>query len=220
MLTDCVPSKTLIATSESMTALALSPRLGVRFNGGADHDAGTVGVDLAQVNARVKSLAQAQSDDIAARLSAGGRRRGARLGPAGRPQGVRASPSRSRRQSAAEYELEADAVLLATGAHPRVLPTAQPDGERILTWHQVYDLDRAAERLIVVGSGVTGAEFAGAYQALGLAGHARVLARPGAARRGRRRGRGRRGGLPPARHDGARTARARRRWPRRRTACW
>ncbi len=42
-----------------------------------------------------------------------------------------------------------------------------PDGERILTWHQIYDLDAFPEELIVVGSGVTGAEFAGAYQALG-----------------------------------------------------
>ena len=42
-----------------------------------------------------------------------------------------------------------------------------PDGERILNWTQVYDLDELPEELIVVGSGVTGAEFAGAYQALG-----------------------------------------------------
>ena len=44
---------------------------------------------------------------------------------------------------------------------------AEPDGERILTWTQVYDLSALPERLIVVGSGVTGAEFASGYQALG-----------------------------------------------------
>ena len=31
-------------------------------------------------------------------------------------------------------EIEADVVLVATGAHPRELPTAVPDGERILNW--------------------------------------------------------------------------------------
>ena len=62
----------------------------------------------------------------------------------------------------------ADAVLLATGAAPRTLPTAEPDGERILTWEQVYDLTEAPTRLIVVGSGVTGAEFASAYMSLGI----------------------------------------------------
>lgn len=63
--------------------------------------------------------------------------------------------------------LSADTVLIAVGAHPRTLPDAQPDGERILTWTQLYQLDALPERLIVVGSGVTGAEFASAYDALG-----------------------------------------------------
>ena len=58
-------------------------------------------------------------------------------------------------------------VLIATGATPRILPDAVPDGERILTCRQIYDLPELPEELIVVGSGVTGAEFAGAYQALG-----------------------------------------------------
>ena len=44
---------------------------------------------------------------------------------------------------------------------------AGEERQRILTWEQVYALDRAPERLVVVGSGVTGAEFACAYQALG-----------------------------------------------------
>jgi dihydrolipoamide dehydrogenase len=68
----------------------------------------------------------------------------------------------------AEEFLEADAVLVATGAAPRTLPTAVPDGERILTWEQVYDLAEQPTHVIVVGSGVTGAEFASAYLALGI----------------------------------------------------
>ena len=66
-----------------------------------------------------------------------------------------------------ERTFDAEMILLATGAHPRELPDAQPDGERILTWTQVYGLTELPERLIVVGSGVTGAEFASAYDALG-----------------------------------------------------
>ena len=58
-------------------------------------------------------------------------------------------------------------MLVATGAHPRSLPDAVPDGERILTWEQVYDIDCLPEHLVVVGSGVTGAEFASAYTSLG-----------------------------------------------------
>ena len=61
-----------------------------------------------------------------------------------------------------EQSFPADMILVATGAHPRELPEAKPDGERILTWTQVYGLTELPERLIVVGSGVTGAEFASA----------------------------------------------------------
>jgi pyruvate/2-oxoglutarate dehydrogenase complex dihydrolipoamide dehydrogenase (E3) component len=166
VLTDCVPSKTLIATAEAMTALALSPRLGVRFDGGTDHDAGNITVDATQVNARVRALATAQSDDIATRLAsekvtvvAGSARLSEPTMPGHRLAITEPDGTTS--------ELEADVVLLATGAHPRVLTTAVPDGERILTWHQIYDIGEFPERLVVVGSGVTGAEFAAAYQALG-----------------------------------------------------
>ena len=66
-----------------------------------------------------------------------------------------------------DREISAGVVLLATGGVPRRLPGAEPDGERILNWRQLYDLAELPEELIVVGSGVTGAEFASGYQALG-----------------------------------------------------
>jgi dihydrolipoamide dehydrogenase len=168
VLTDCVPSKTLIATAEVMTDTAESGELGVRVGPGAEGGGlpdNLVAVDLAKVNERVKALATAQSDDIAARLEREGVRvlRGrARLdGPS------RVVAEVGTGASATTEVVEADAVLLATGAHPRVLPEAAPDGERILTWEQLYELDELPEHLVVVGSGVTGAEFASAYTALG-----------------------------------------------------
>ena len=63
--------------------------------------------------------------------------------------------------------MHADVLLIATGASPRALPDGPSDGERILTCRQLWDLTDLPEELVVVGSGVTGAEFAGAYQALG-----------------------------------------------------
>ena len=166
VLTDCVPSKTLIATSDVMTSVAESGELGVRLRG-ADDVSGSqgdaVGVDLKAVNARVLDLAQAQSDDVRERLGAEGVQLVAgtgRLVSGGTSVAIEADEGPSR-------VVEADAVLVATGARPRVVAGAEPDGERILTWTQVYALDELPERLIVVGSGVTGAEFASAYGALG-----------------------------------------------------
>ncbi len=161
VLTDCVPSKTLIATAELMTDVEGATELGVRLTDHEGDEATTVSVDLARVNERVKQLALDQSIDIGERLV---------------KEGVTIVRGRARLDGPdtvvvdtgdGEERLSADAVLLATGASPRTTPEAQPDGERILTWEQVYDLDELPEHLIVVGSGVTGAEFASAYLALG-----------------------------------------------------
>jgi len=154
VLTDCVPSKTLIATSGMMAGLEGSASLGIRVNGAGN---GAALLDAPRLYARVQSLARAQSADVASRLSA---------------EGVKVVSGAARlaaphRVVAGDAEIEADAVLIATGAEPRVLPGSEPDGERILNWRQIYDLTELPQELIVVGSGVTGAEFASAYQALG-----------------------------------------------------
>lgn len=162
VLTDCVPSKTLIATAEVMSELSGAAELGVSF---LDHEgdaAHSIKVDLARVNGRVKQLAADQSSDIARRLE----RDGVRLvSGRGRLDGTSRVVVSG---TGGEETIEADAVLIATGAAPRTLPTAQPDGERILTWEQVYDLTEVPSEMIVVGSGVTGAEFASAYMNLGI----------------------------------------------------
>jgi len=163
VVTDCVPSKTLIATAELMTDLAGAPELGVTFEDREGDSAHQVVVDLDRVNKRVLKLAADQSADIGRRLE----REGVRVVRGrGRLDGV--DTVVVERSDGGTESIEADAVLLATGAAPRTLPTAEPDGERILTWEQVYDLTEAPSKLIVVGSGVTGAEFASGYMALGI----------------------------------------------------
>ncbi|ANC30872.1 NAD(P)H-quinone dehydrogenase [Isoptericola dokdonensis] len=168
VLTDVVPSKTLIATAEWLTIAESAPELGIRTGvapvSPADGQrARRELVDLEAVNTRVLALAAAQSADIRARLEREGVTVVDGAGRLDGPGRVVASPS----DGGPDVELDADIVLVATGATPRTLATAEPDGERILTWTQLYDLDELPERLIVVGSGVTGAEFAGAYLALG-----------------------------------------------------
>src|ERR1700761_1943336 len=154
VLTDCVPSKTLIESSSTMTSLSRAASLGLELANGANP---VVEVDAPALNARIKALAAAQSNDIAEH---------------GGGEGVRIIEARGRLTGPRTIEaggttVRADVVLIATGASPRALPDGVPDGERILTCRQLYDLSELPEELIVVGSGVTGAEFASAYQALG-----------------------------------------------------
>ena len=160
VLTDCVPSKTLIATAEIMAIGDAAPELGITFPAG---DGAGIAVDLAKLNERVVGLAKAQSSDIEGRLVRDGVRVVRAEGRLDGPERVVATSADGRQEV-----LEADTVLVATGASPRSLPAAQPDGERILDWEQLYDLQERPDHLVVVGSGVTGAEFAGAYNALGM----------------------------------------------------
>ncbi len=161
VLTDVVPSKTLIATADLMTRVAEAGELGVKFDVDGGDFVPVMRADLKHINDRLLNLARSQSKDIHDGLE---------------HQGVRILAGSGRLLDNHTIEVvtvdgteivEADTILLAVGAHPRELATARPDGDRILNWTQIYDLDELPEDLIVVGSGVTGAEFASAYNGLG-----------------------------------------------------
>ncbi|GEL19698.1 NAD(P)H-quinone dehydrogenase [Pseudonocardia asaccharolytica] len=162
VLDDCVPSKTFISTAGVRVDLHRAEDLGVLL------DRNTAAIDLPKVHGRVKGLALAQSADVRARVE----REGVRIvaGTAafsGQPSSDAPHVVEARHASGEREDLLADVVLVATGATPRILDAARPDGERILTWRQLYDLPELPEHLIVIGSGVTGAEFVSAYVELG-----------------------------------------------------
>jgi pyruvate/2-oxoglutarate dehydrogenase complex dihydrolipoamide dehydrogenase (E3) component len=161
VLTDCVPSKALIATADYLSELEVAGELGVHLEDAEGNEVTDAVAALGEVNARVMALARAQSQDIETRV---------------REVGVEIIRGTGRLVSSSEVlvttdttqqSVSADVVLVATGATPRVMDSARPDGERILTWQQIYELEELPERLIVVGSGVTGAELAQAYLGLG-----------------------------------------------------
>ncbi|UVO13099.1 NAD(P)H-quinone dehydrogenase [Mycobacterium sp. SVM_VP21] len=182
VLWDCVPSKTFIASSGVRTELRRAPHLGfdIHFTDAE--------IELDKIHERVKSLAAAQSADIRTQLVNSGVEviagRGELIDPepglahhrvrvtehdggSARLAGGEGKPGPPH-EHGAQRVLDADVVLIATGASPRTLPGAEPDGERVLTWRQLYDLHTLPEHLVVVGSGVTGAEFANAYTELGV----------------------------------------------------
>ncbi len=163
VLTDVVPSKTLIATADAAQRVALAQTLGVNFSIDGKDVKPKVEIDLKAVNRRLIALAKSQSEDMLTIL---------------KEEGVRVVSGRGRLDGnhhviveptiGGEPErIEAKTIIVATGAHPRELADAKPDGKRILTWKQLYNLTELPEHMIVVGSGVTGAEFASAYLELG-----------------------------------------------------
>ncbi|HTV31539.1 MAG TPA: dihydrolipoyl dehydrogenase [Methylocella sp.] len=58
-------------------------------------------------------------------------------------------------------------IIIATGARPRILPGIEPDGKLIWTYFEAMLPDRIPDKLIIVGSGAIGIEFASFYRSFG-----------------------------------------------------
>lgn len=162
VLTDVVPSKALIATAGAANAVRTASELGIRFESDGKTVEPQFGLDLAAINKRLLTIAKDQSDEMKNHLvelgvrviNGSGKLDGNHFVIVNTPDGK-------------EERLEAKTIIVAVGAHPRTISSAKPDGERILTWLDLYGLTEIPEHMIVVGSGVTGAEFASAFLGLG-----------------------------------------------------
>lgn len=139
ILTDCVPSKALVSAS-------LRHR-----SSGKD--------SLREINQEIIELANRQSSDIQNRLIASGVKIVQGQACLDKDRNVIVNSSET---------YPAGITLIATGGTPRILNGDAPDGKRIFTWKQLYKLSESPSHLIIVGSGVTGAEFACAYLELGI----------------------------------------------------
>lgn len=62
---------------------------------------------------------------------------------------------------------EAANILIATGSVPREIPIAPSDGERILNSDHALELREVPEKLVVLGAGAVGCEFASVYRSYG-----------------------------------------------------
>lgn len=151
----CIPSKALITAAKQWEGLRESAAMGITV--------GSAELDFART--------QAWKDGIVKKLTGGveGLVRGngadvvygtARLAGAGGVEVIGAGGAARR------YEASR-AVVLATGARPVEIPGFRPDGERILTAREAVSLQRAPERLVVVGGGVIGVELGTMYARLG-----------------------------------------------------
>ena len=64
-------------------------------------------------------------------------------------------------------EYSADNIIIATGARSRELPALPQDGEKVIGYRQAMTLKEQPKKMIVVGSGAIGVEFAYFYKAMG-----------------------------------------------------
>ena len=70
-------------------------------------------------------------------------------------------------ESGKEHIYAASHIIIATGARSRELPSLPQDGKKILGYRQAMTLEKQPKKLVVVGSGAIGIEFAYFYNSMG-----------------------------------------------------
>lgn len=152
-LRDCIPSKAMIATGGANAFLHRAEGMGL--------ESVEPTIDLDSLRARIDKIEGHLERSVRQLLES---------------QGVRMIKGRGRLKGPHEVvadteegivELEADAILLATGSRPRIPDWADVDGDRILTTRHAYPPPELPSHLVVIGSGVTGVEFVHLFTSLG-----------------------------------------------------
>ena len=155
----CIPTKALLKSAELYDALGHLGDYGL--------SAKDRGYDFAAVIERSRKVAKQLSNGVAFLM----RKNKVEVveGTAKLEQGAEAPKVVVALKAGGARELEAKAVILATGARARTIPDIglEPDGERVWTYREAMVPQACPRSLIVVGSGAIGIEFASFYRALG-----------------------------------------------------
>jgi len=151
----CIPTKALLRSAEVYRQMQHAASYGL--------SAGQVGFDLGKVVAR--------SRGVSAQLQAGVKH----LLKKNKVTVIEGSASLAQLDAkgggtvaiAGKDSVSAPHIILATGARARVLPGLEPDGKFIWSYKEALVPDTMPKRLLVIGSGAIGIEFASFFNALG-----------------------------------------------------
>ena len=153
----CIPTKAMLRSAEVFHLMHRAKEFGLKAEGiGYDLDAvvkRSRGI-AKQLNAGVGHLLKKNKVAVvmgAAQISA--------MGPAKGKVSVKTAKD--------TQELTAKHIILATGARARELPGLEADGDLVWTYKHALTPPRMPKRLLVIGSGAIGIEFASFYNTLG-----------------------------------------------------
>ena len=158
----CIPTKALLRSSEINHLLRHLDEFGFA--------ADNIRFDLARVVKRSRKIAGQLASGVGHLLrknkipvfTGSGRLDGTQQGEGGELRRVKVGSD-----DAPVAELTARHVILATGARARVLPGLEPDGTLIWSYREAMVPEAMPRRLLVVGSGAIGIEFASFYRNMG-----------------------------------------------------
>jgi dihydrolipoamide dehydrogenase len=154
LLRGCIPTKALLHTADLLEDFQNRKEFGILAEG--------VSLDFPALMTR--------KDRIVTRLSKGietylfKKNKVTLFKGEGRLEGPRAVVVKG---EAGEQRIDTRNVLLATGSRPKALPGIAPDGKGIITSDELLELKEVPQRLVVIGAGAVGMEFASMFARFG-----------------------------------------------------
>jgi dihydrolipoamide dehydrogenase len=149
----CIPTKAMLRSSEVFHLMHRAKEFGLKADG--------IGYDLDAVVARSRAVAKQLNGGVGHLLKKN--KVTALMGEASVP----AKGIVSVKTDAGVEELRAPNIILATGARARELPGLEADGKRVWTYKHALVPPHMPKKLLVIGSGAIGIEFASFYNTLG-----------------------------------------------------
>ena len=146
----CIPTKALLKSAEVLRTAQKAKKYGLQVSG--------VEVDFPAVIKRSRQVAESLSKGVAFLMKTNG---------VDVIEGEAKLLGNNQLLVDDKERIEADNIILATGARPRPLPGAAFDGETIISSKEAMNQESIPEQLIVVGAGAIGVEFADFYSAMG-----------------------------------------------------
>jgi dihydrolipoamide dehydrogenase len=154
LLRGCIPTKALLHSAEVLDTAREAKEHGIAI-------AGDISVDMAGVLKRKEKMvtSNAKGVEFLFRKNKVERVHGhARL----------AGPGRIDVQGPSGKQIvEAKHVVLATGSAPRIIPGLKVDGQKVVTSDELLENRNVPKRLVVLGAGAVGVEFASVYRRFG-----------------------------------------------------
>ena len=149
----CIPTKALLRSAEVFHLMHRAKEFGLKVEG--------VGFDLDAVVARSRGVAKQLSGGIGHLMKKN--KITVVMGAAALPKAGVVSVTSDKGVT----ELRATAIILATGARARELPGLEADGDLVWTYRHALQPRRMPKKLLVIGSGAIGIEFASFFNTLG-----------------------------------------------------
>nr|RDS94669.1 dihydrolipoyl dehydrogenase [Cereibacter sphaeroides f. sp. denitrificans] len=149
----CIPTKAMLRSAEVFHLMHRAKEFGLKAEG--------IGYDLAAVVKRSRGVARQLSSGVAHLMKKN--KITVVMGDATLAGKGRVSVKTDK----GAEELEAKAIVLATGARARELPGLEADGDLVWTYRHALEPKRMPKKLLVIGSGAIGIEFASFFNTLG-----------------------------------------------------